>query len=140
MIRRETSAELINTVANARAVLPSICYHGNRIDWTPAVESERCIVLSNGEDAVAVFELTSPRFYQVHLMFDETCRGAQALEVARSMIAYLVPAHADALWGASSSSNPQARWFVRQLGAKPMGREVFEVEGEVEIFFLGSTH
>lgn len=140
MIRRETRADLVNAVANSAAVRPFVCFHEEEADWTPAVQSERCIVLSNGEDAVAAFELTSPRFYQAHLLFGETCRGARALEAARSMIAWLIPAHADALWGASALSNLKARWFVRQLGARTMGQEAFEVEGDVEIFFLGSTH
>jgi hypothetical protein len=140
MIRRETTPDLLHAISHSEGVRPFVCYIDGEMDWQPVVASDRCIVLSNGDDAVSVFEETSPRFYQAHTMFGEDCRGRKAFDVAREMIDAMIPAHADALWGAIPVHNRRARWFHRQLGAESLGLDEFETEGEVEIFFYGRKH
>ena len=136
MIRRETSPELVNAVANAPEVHGHIAQHSEPMDWSPAFTDERIVILSNGEDAVGVFVETAPRYFQTHTMFGATCRGAKALEVAREMIDYMIPEYADGIWGATPMSNTNARWFNRQMGAKVIGHDVSDHEGEMEVFAL----
>ena len=133
MIRRETDAKLINLISNSEGVRGAVCYQDGPMDWTPAFETDEIMILSNGQDAVAVFGQTSPRRWQSHTMFATTCRGKQALETGRAMVEYMRP-FADVLWGATPVNNCAARWFNRQLGAMPIHREQYEAEGEVEIF------
>ena len=106
------------------------------MDWAPALDA--CVVLSNGEDAVGVFEPTGIRLYQVHTLFGESCRGRRALEVGRAMIDFMIPDYADAIWGATPIANRAARWFNRQLGARVIGQDVYEAEGAVELFRYGA--
>lgn len=133
MIRRETDARLINLISNSEGVRGAICYQDGPMDWTPALATGDIVILSNGQDAVAVFAQTEPRRWQSHTMFATTCRGKRAVETGREMVAHMRPL-ADVLWGATPVKNCAARWFNRQLGAMPIRRDQYEAEGEVEIF------
>lgn len=133
MIRRETDAELINRISNAEGVRQNICYRDGAMDWTKAIAEPDIAILSNGTDAVAVFAQTAPRTWQAHTMFSPTCRGRVAIDTAKAMIEHMRP-HADVIWGATPLKNCAARWFNRQLGAMPIRRDIYEAEGEVEIF------
>ena len=137
-VRRETDASRINRVSNDAAVRPFVCYHDEEMDWSTAVQN--CVVLSYGDDAIGVFEETKPRLFQAHTIFGRGCRGAAALEAAGAMIAWMIPRHADAIWGATPVSNAAARWFNRRLGARSIGFDQYAAEGAVEIFILGSIH
>jgi hypothetical protein len=133
MIRRETDARLINLISNSEGVRGAICYRDGPMDWTPALAADDIVILSNGQDAVAVFAQTEPRRWQSHTMFSTTCRGKRAVETGRAMVEHMRPM-ADVLWGATPVKNCAARWFNRQLGAMPIRRDQYEAEGEVEIF------
>lgn len=135
MIRRETDAGLINAISNSDGVRSAICYQDGPMDWTPAIGNDDIMILSNGQDACAVFAQTEPRQWQSHTIFAPTCRGKRAVETGREMVAYMRP-HADILWGATPVKNCAARWFNRQLGAMPIRLDHFEAEGEVEIFVI----
>lgn len=138
MIVREHDEQLINRIANSESVRPFICYHDGEMDWWPAIRG--CCVLSNGEDAVGVFEPTGDREFQAHTIFAPTCRGRKALDAAKEMIDYLMPKYADRIWGVTPIRNRAARWFNRRMGAKVTGRDTYPAEGEVELFELRSAN
>ncbi len=131
MIRREQDAELANRIANDPSVYGNVAYHGQPVDFTPAVRG--CVLLTNGEDAMAAFEQTEDRRWQSHTFFLPSCRGRRAIETAKEMLAWMKP-YADVLWGATPLQNRAARWFNRQIGAVPIGTDEYEAEGPVEIF------
>ena len=135
MIRREYDPALINAISNMSGVAENVSYKDGPMDWASAFPASATgiIILSNGEDACAVFGMTDVRRWQVHTMFGPSCRGRKALDAGNAMIDYMRPA-ANVLWGATPISNCAARWFNRQLGAMPIRRDHFEAEGEVEIF------
>ena len=132
MIRRETDAALANRIASDPAVRGNVCYHDGPIDFAPAVDA--CILLSNGTDALAAFEETAPREWQMHSFFLPSCRGRKAIDTAKEMLAWMIPARADRVWGGTPLTNKAARWFNRQIGGASIGFDEFEVEGPVEIF------
>lgn len=135
MIRQETDATLINRVSNLPGVYENVCYHGQQMDWSPAFPADRSgiVIISNGEDACAVFDMTGKREWQGHTFFAPSCRGRKAIETGREILAFMWP-HADRIWGATPVKNCAARWFNRQLGAMPIRRDIYAAEGEVEIF------
>ena len=102
------------------------------VDFAPAVDA--CILLSNGTDALAAFEETAPREWQMHSFFLPSCRGRKAIDTAKEMLAWMIPARADRVWGGTPLTNKAARWFNRQIGGASIGFDEFEVEGPVEIF------
>lgn len=122
MIRVETSAELVNRITNDPQVLPYVSRHGSPIDWTPAVESPDCVVLSNGADAAMVLERTAPRDWQVNTIFAPTCRGKRAVETGLEMKAFATQQYADLIFGSIPNALPQAQWFYRKLGGVPVSR------------------
>lgn len=119
MIRLEKDPELINDIANRAEIRPFIALNGSdALDFTPAVG--RCtqtgvVWLSNGEDAVAAFEMTGDRDYQAHLMYADTCRGRKALDVGAAMLDFMKP-WADLVWGAIPKDNRKAVVFGKMLG------------------------
>lgn len=133
LIRRERDAEFVNRIAES--VRGNICYHDALMDWSYAVQ--RCVVLSNGEDAVMAFEEMSPRQFQGHTIFAPTCRGKRALDTARAMLAQLYPRWADRIYGQIPLKNRAARWFHRQIGLRSIGFVDVEPEGPVELFEMG---
>lgn len=136
MIRRERDAELINRISNMEGVRSGVCYHERMMDWSPVFEpATGIVILSNGDDAVGVFEMTGEREWQIHTVFAPTCRGKKALQVAREMLDWMAK-WGDAFWGATPDSNRAAKWFNRQLGFKSVGHDVYEAEGPVEMFRL----
>lgn len=139
-IRRERDAALINRVANLTTVRPAIAYHGQQLDWSAAFPAKDTgvVVLSNGNDACAVFARTADRVWQGHTIFAPTCRGRRAIETGKAIIAWMRP-HADRIWGATPIQNRAARWFNRQIGGRSAGFDQYDTEGAVEIFVFGST-
>ncbi len=131
MIRRELDAALANRIAGDAAVRSFVCYHDHEIDFGPVID--KCVVLSNGNDAMAAFEQTEERRWQSHTFFLPSCRGRRAIETAKEMLAWMKP-YADVLWGATPLENRAARWFNRQIGAVPIATDEYEAEGPVEIF------
>lgn len=134
MIRRERDPDLVARIAES--VRDSICYHNQPMDWRYACE--RCVILSNGEDAIGAFEEVAPRQFIGHTIFSPSCRGRRALETAKEMIAFIYPRWADVIHGATPIGNRAARWFNRQIGFKSVGFDDYEIEGRVELFQLGS--
>ena len=140
-IRRERDAELINRLANLATVHPAIAYHGKPLDWSTAFPAENTgvVVISNGDDACAVFASTGDRIWQGHTIFAPTCRGRRAIDAGKAIIAWMQP-HADMIWGATPIGNRAARWFNRQIGGRAVGFDNYDAEGAVEIFNFRSTH
>lgn len=130
MIVREHDTALIERVGNSEHVKPFVISKEGPIDWLRIIKG--CAVLSNGEDAVGIFEETSPRIWEAHILFDKTHRGKQAEATAREMISYMMPKHADAIWGAVPMANRPARLFLRRIGATPIPDD----ESEVELFYM----
>lgn len=139
MIYREQSdATLINAIANLPEVRPHFSYHGKDLDFSPVLNA--CVFLTNGEDAVGIFEERGadgpkPGVWQAHTMFAPTCRGSKALTTARAMLDHMKP-HATAIWGTTPIKNKAARWFNRKLGFVAIGFDTYEAEGPVELFLL----
>lgn len=121
MVRRETDPTLINSLSNLPDIHPAIARHGKPLEWSAAMRG--CVVLSNGEDAVQVYEQSADRDWQVMTVFGPTCRGKRALEVAMEMRKYMEP-HADLIFGSVPDALPHAKWFYAKLG----GQKVDSVE------------
>lgn len=123
-IRRETNPELMRKIAESDSVMPFINIEHDRPDWE-ALASLRptqsgVVILSNGEDAMALFTLTAPGIYQGHTMFANTCRGRRAIETGREIIAWMFDHGAEVVWGSTPRGNRKARWFNRQIGMHPL--------------------
>jgi len=137
MIRRETDTSLINRIANDDTVRPFIRPDGEPMDFAP-LEGKRVgetgvVVLSNGEDAVGLFEITAPRIYQAHTLFGPTCRGRKAIETAREMLAHMFSSGADIIWGATPRDNRAACMFNRLVGAREIGGDTEDAIFEYKV-------
>ncbi len=122
MVRRETDPELINKVANEEGVYDVLSTRytlADRMDFSPLfpVTRSSCVVLSNGEDAVQVYEERAPRTWEVCTFFAKSCRGAKALKVGREMRDWMEP-HADLIFGNVPDSLPNAKQFYARLGGE----------------------
>lgn len=135
-MRRETNPEFVNRIANSDGVRPFIRPDGEFMDWSDLVSlpstQTGVVVLSNGEDAVAAFEMTAPGIFQSHTLFGETCRGRKAIDTGREMVAWMFEHGANVVWGSTPRDNAKARWFNRQIGAHPLpssdeADEIFEI-------------
>jgi len=132
MIRREHDTELIDKVFASPHVRPFVCYHDREVDWWPAIRG--CCVLSNGKDAISIFEEFAPREWQGHILFDISHRGREAVETAKEMLAYMIPKWADRIVGGIPMRNRPARLFMRRIGMTPIGFDEYENQGVVELF------
>lgn len=138
MVGIERNPEIINRIANSEGVREFIRPDGEPMDFTPLADlpptQTGAVVLSNGEDAVAVFEITAPGIYQSHTMFAKTCRGRKAIDTGREMVDWMFDHGADVVWGATPRWNRPACWFNRKIGAKVIGGdeqdEIFEIRKE----------
>lgn len=124
MIQIETRPDFVNSIANSDAVRPFIREDGEPTDWTAACRerpsTSGVVILSNGEDAVGVFEATAIvwpfQAFQTHILFGATCRGRRALDTYRDMLAWLAARGATLVWGSTPRANRACRWFCRQVG------------------------
>jgi hypothetical protein len=137
MIRRETGATLVNRIANHPAVLPYFDL-GKRdaLDFTPCIESDEYRILSNGGDAVAIFEWSAPGVWEGHTMFLPTCRGRSAVEAGKALCGWMFDHGATMLWGQTPSILRHVRWFNHRIGFEPAGIGLHPVHGEVERFVM----
>ena len=117
MIRRETDADLANAISRLDGVITNVSYDGRDIDWAPAVEA--CVILSNGIDAIQVYEPKEPRIWEVMTIFGPECRGKRALETAFAMREWMLP-HLDIAFGSVPNRLRAAKWFYRKLGGLPV--------------------
>jgi hypothetical protein len=127
MIRRETDAELANRISRMEGVVTNVSYDGRDIDWAPWIDT--CMVLSNGEDAIQVYEQKGRNLWEVMTIFGPTCRGKRALETAFEMRDYMLP-YVDIAFGSVPDRLPAAKWFYRKLGGVP----VRAVESRTDIY------
>lgn len=120
MVGRETNPELVNRIANAPEVRDFLRPDGLPIDLTEVVTSRPthsgCVIVSNGEDALALFDITTDRVYQAHVAFARTCRGKRAVETGREMVDWMFDHNAEVIWADIPTWNKPARWFARQMG------------------------
>lgn len=142
MIRRETDAILANRISNDPAVFGNVSYDGRPIDWSPAIDT--CVVLSNGEDAVQVYEQRARRVWEVMTIYAPTCRGRRALETAYAMRDWMLP-YVDMAFGSVPDRLPAAKWFYRKLGGKPADKvetrdAVFTANPGETLFVFRSAH
>ncbi len=127
MIIQETTPELINRISNMPEVLPFLSRHGDALDWSPVFEpGSGCMVLSNGEDACMVLEQTAPRHWQVSTIYAPSCRGKRAVETGQGMRDFMIPEHADMIFGSIPNSFKHAIWFYQKMG----GVKVDEIESD----------
>lgn len=125
MVRREDNIDLLNRIANDADVRPFIRPDGDEMDFSPIAGKRSTeiggVVLSNGEDAVGLFEITTPTSFQAHTLFGPTCRGRRAIDTAREMIQWMFDHGAETIWGATPRDNRRACMFNRLVGAKETG-------------------
>ena len=124
MIGLETRPDFINRIANSDGVREYIRPDGRTMDWTPVAERSpvitRTVILSNGEDAVAAFEMTAPGIYQSHTLFSATCRGRRAIDTAIEMVRWMFDHGATVVWGSTPRDNRKACLFNRWIGASEL--------------------
>lgn len=134
MIGLETRPDFINRIANSDGVREYIRPDGQQMDWTPLAERSpaitRTVILSNGDDALAAFELTAPGIYQSHTLFAETCRGRRAIDTAIEMVRWMFDHGATVVWGSTPRSNRKACLFNRWIGASEL-----PTSDEIDIVF-----
>ena len=137
MVRRETDISLINRIANDDKVRPFIRPDGEAMDFSPfegkRISETGCVILSNGEDAVGLFEITAPHIYQAHTLFGPTCRGRKAIKTAREMLAHMFSSGADIIWGATPRINRAACMFNRLVGAREIGGDAEDAIFEYKV-------
>src|ERR1043165_8320417 len=95
-IRRETDAILANRISNDPTVVGNVSYDGRVIDWSPVVD--QLVILSNGEDAMQVYEQRARHCWEVMTIFLPSCRGKRALETAKAMKEWMLP-YVDIVFG-----------------------------------------
>lgn len=125
MVRQETDITLINRIANSDRVRPFIRPDGEPMDFS-AFEGKRItetgvVILSNGEDALGLFEITAPGIYQAHTLFDASCRGRRAIDTAREMLNYMFAHGARVIWGSTPRMLRHVMMFNRIVGAQEIG-------------------
>lgn len=130
MIRRETSPDLVNRIANHPSVWPHVARHGRPLDFSGAfpATTSGVVVLTNGQDAAMVFEQTAERVWQVCTMFQDTCRGARARQAGAAMREYMRP-FADLIFGKVPDDLPHAKRFYADLGAERAA--AYEIDGDI---------
>lgn len=139
MIRVETDPSFLNRIANSQAVRPWVDYRGvdEPMDFTPACarySETGVVILSNGEDAFACFEMTGEQEFEGHTFFDASCRGRKAIDTGKEMLGWMMDRGARRIWGATPLNNRKARVFNRMLGMKACGFDKGQDGGDVEIF------
>jgi len=135
MVRVETDVSFLNSLANSDDVRPFIRPDGAALDFAPIAGKRMTeiggVVLSNGSDAAAIFDMTADGVFQSHTLFGPTCRGRRAIEQAREFVGWMFDHGARVLWGSTPRDNAKARWFNRQIGARVIGGddadELFEI-------------
>lgn len=140
MIVKTQDVELISRIANSDGVREFIDHREDKsqpMDWSAAGErasTTGVVFLTDGEDALAAFELTGEGLYQVHTMFGPRCRGRKAVTIGKDMVTWMFDHGANAVWGATPLDNAKARWFNRQVGA-----HVFGQDNGCELFMIGKA-
>lgn len=138
MIRRETTPDLLNSVANApevrRMAFIGMPYPNMELDYSSVFEDERNIILSDGIAFCAIFKWTSPRVYECHIMALPHIRGARMMGLAREMLAYMKEHGAITVWGQPSIYNKAAVCFIRRMGLKASDYGTDPFIGEVQYF------
>jgi hypothetical protein len=126
MIQPTHDVELINRIANSDEVRPFISVDGRQLDFAALADRSTrtgVVALTNGDDAVALFEMTADRTYQSHTLFAKTCRGRKAIDTARAMVAWMFLHGADVVWGDTPLTNRAAILFNRLIGAREVLRD-----------------
>lgn len=116
-ILRETDTALADKVSNMDGVLCNVSYDGRTLNWGPVIE--HCVVLSNGEDAIQVYEQKARHIWEVMTIFAPTCRGRRALDTAFAMRDWMLP-YVDVAFGSVPDRLKAAKWFYRKIGGSPV--------------------
>jgi hypothetical protein len=115
-------AELANRIANQDGVREFFHTQGLPVDLTPAVAPPSTqtgiVALTDGDDALALFEMNLPGIYQSHTLFGPRCRGRKAIETGRAMVQFMFDHGARTVWGSTPRSNLKAIIFNSAIGAK----------------------
>lgn len=137
MVGIEQNPTFINRIANSEGVKEFLRVDGGSMDFTPITEAPitqtGVVVLSNGEDAVGLFEITCDGVWQGHIAFAESCRGKRAIETGREMLDWMFEHNAEVIWGAVPRWNKPTIWFARAIGMRPTGNgdedtEILEIK------------
>jgi len=149
MITRTKDATLINRIAANPEVRSTYNIHINSfapLDFTELCQRDDYYVLTNGEDACAIFDQISPVIFDSHSIFDETCRGKRAVETGKAFVEWMFEnTQALIVYGKTPVENKRARMFNRLIGATSDGVGMFDASGaprpyEVEFFHISKPH
>ena len=92
---RTFDPQLINRIANIPTIKEMIFLNDPQarrysFDYHDAIaQADRWIVVTDGDDAVAMFEVKTPTVFEGHFFFGPTCRGFKAIRIARLMVDWL---------------------------------------------------
>jgi hypothetical protein len=142
VIRRETDAALINSIANHPQVLPFFDLgRTGELDFTECVERpDDYVILTDGEACASIWEWSAPGVWQGHSLFLPEVRGRAAVSAGRAMGAWMLEHVAAMLWGSTPTILRHALWFNRAIGFQPAGIGFHHLSGEVQHFVMRKSN
>lgn len=121
MIRRETTADIHNHIANHPEVKPTLGYNDDYTDFSPLLDHpESYILLSDGKGFGAVLEWSAPGVWQAHTMALPEARG-KGVGSAKEMVEWMRKEGARMVWGMTPKDHVVANKFNLKVGFKPDG-------------------
>jgi hypothetical protein len=138
MIRREHDPDFVNRIVNDPAVLPFFDLGGRgELDMTPCVLADRdYIFLSNGEDALSLWEWSAPGVWEGHSLFLPSARGKKAVQAGRAMVEWMLDNDARLLFGLTPIRMRHAMAYNRMIGFKQVDQRDHNILGHVAVFEL----
>jgi len=143
MIYRTRDAALHNLIVNKPEVRRTFGIYINDprpITFDEHAQRDDYFLLTNGKNACAIMDMVSPAVYDGHSLFDPACRGRDAIEQGREIIAWMWKnTQAQIIVGKTPAQNRAARMFNRWVGFTSDGTGTFEsVDGgwECEWFHI----
>ncbi len=129
-VYRTFDPTLLNQIANKPDIKKTIGAHlvDQILDFSDhASRPDDFVILTNGIDAFSLYEYRGPCVLDGHSIFDETCRGRDAMRIGREMIDWVFHnTSALILTGATPTGFRAARFFNRKLGMTSAGIKMFD--------------
>jgi hypothetical protein len=132
---RVFDASAHNRIVNHPAVKPAFSRDDGDLSFDDLADNPDYALLTNEDDAAAIFEWCGPGVWQVHTLCLPSCRGARAIAEARRMMDWMFTNEgARMIWGLTPVGNRAAVMFNRLCGAVSHGFRDHHVSGRCEIF------
>lgn len=138
VIRRETDATLVNSIANHPEVRPTFGYHEGATDLSELLDHpDAYVMLSDGRMAASIFEWSAPGVWQGHSIFLPESRGEYGIAAAKAMCRWMFGIMgARMLWGMTPLTHHAARLFNRLVGFRAEGEIVDEADIRCQLFVM----